>query len=135
VDFNQPDYQQYPKFADALATAQVAELGPGDGIFIPSMWWHHVEALDSLNVLINYWWRQSPAYMNAPINALQLALMTVRDLPPEQKKVWQGMFEHYVFNEDNNAHKHIPQQALGSLAPMDEAQVRKLRALLRNKLS
>ncbi|MBT7374467.1 MAG: cupin-like domain-containing protein [Porticoccaceae bacterium] len=135
VDFHQPDYQQYPKFADALATAQVAELGPGDGIFIPSMWWHHVEALDSLNVLINYWWRQSPAYMNAPINALQLALMTVRDLPPEQKKVWQGMFEHYVFNEDNNAHKHIPQQALGSLAPMDEAQARKLRALLRNKLS
>lgn len=134
VDFHNPDYQQHPKFAEALTTAEMAELEPGDGIFIPSMWWHHVEALDPINVLINYWWRQSPDYMSAPINALQHALMTVRDLPPAQKKVWQGLFEHYVFNEDQDAHAYIPEQGLGPLAPMDEAAVRKMRLQLLNKL-
>ncbi len=134
VDFHNPDYAKYPKFAEALTTAQSAEIEPGDGIFIPSMWWHHVEALEPINVLINYWWRQSPSYMSAPINALQHALMSVRDLPPQQKKVWQDMFEHYVFNEDQEAHAHIPEQGLGVLAPMDEAAVRKLRSQLLNKL-
>ncbi len=57
VDFAQPDFERFPRFADALQNARVAELKPGDAIFIPSMWWHHVEALDDFNVLVNYWWR------------------------------------------------------------------------------
>ena len=88
VDFARPDYGKYPRFAEALAHAQVAEMAPGDALFIPSMWWHHVEALDRFNVLVNYWWRQSPDYMDTPTNALMHALMTVRDLPPEQRKAW-----------------------------------------------
>ena len=39
----------------------------------------------AFNVLVNYWWRQSPAFMDSPMNALMLAIMTVRDLPPEQR--------------------------------------------------
>ena len=45
------------------------------------MWWHHIESLEALNVLINYWWRRSPEYMDTPFNALLLAMLTVRDLP------------------------------------------------------
>ena len=26
-------------------------------MFIPMDWYHHVEALDPLNMLVNYWWR------------------------------------------------------------------------------
>ena len=51
-------------------------------------------------MLVNYWWRQSPAFMDSPMNALMLAIMTVRDLPPEQRKAWQNLFRHYVFEAD-----------------------------------
>lgn len=58
VDFHRPDFDKYPRFRTALENARVAELDAGDAIFIPSLWWHHVEGLDSFNVLINYWWRE-----------------------------------------------------------------------------
>ena len=67
-------------------------------------------------MLVNYWWRQSPAYMDTPIGALMLALMTVRDLPPEQRDAWQNLFRHYVFEADDqhrgaHSRKHAPRLA------------------------
>ncbi len=56
----EPDFERFPRFAQALEHAQVVELEPGDAVFIPSQWWHHVEALSPFNALVNYWWRQSP---------------------------------------------------------------------------
>jgi hypothetical protein len=135
VDFHNPDFKKYPRFKQALKTAQLTELGPGDALFIPSMWWHHVESLDSFNVLVNYWWRQSPAYMSSPMNTLHHALLTIRDLPEEQKRAWQGIFEHYIFNANTQTNAHIPAQALGMLAPLDETLARKIRAVLLNKLN
>jgi oxalate decarboxylase/phosphoglucose isomerase-like protein (cupin superfamily) len=88
VDFAQPDFDRHPRFAQAIAHARVVELEPGDALFIPSLWWHHVEALDPFNVLVNYWWRRSPAYMDSPMNALMLAIMTVRDLPAHERRAW-----------------------------------------------
>lgn len=135
VDFHQPDFEKYPKFKSALKSAQVADLEPGDAIFIPSMWWHHVEALDSYNVLINYWWRQSPAYMGPPIDVLMHALLTIRDMPEAQRKAWQGIFKHYVFEADEDTASHIPEHRRGVLAPMNERMARELRAHLLNNLN
>ena len=101
VDFHAPDLERFPRFAEALRHAQVAELGPGDAVFIPSLWWHHMEGLEAFNVLVNYWWRQTPAWMDTPMNALMLAIMTVRDLPPAQRAAWQDVFRHYVFEADD----------------------------------
>lgn len=135
VDFARPDFAKFPKFADALQRAQVAELGPGDAIFIPSMWWHHIESLDSLNVLVNYWWRQSPAYMDSPMNALMLAIMSVRDLPAEQRKAWENLFRHYVFDADAGTTAHIPEKSRRVLAPLNAEAARELRARLLKKLN
>jgi len=41
----------------SCAAAEVAELSPGDAVYIPALWWHNVEALEDFNVLVNYWWR------------------------------------------------------------------------------
>jgi hypothetical protein len=135
VDFHQPDYEKYPRFRDALKNAQVAEMEPGDAIFIPSMWWHHVEALSNLNVLINYWWRQSPGFMDTPLNVLNHALLSLRDLPKEQRQAWHELFRYYIFDFDEETVAHLPEKHRGVLAPMDEMNARKLRAQLLSKLN
>ena len=135
VDFAAPDHERFPRFRDALEHAQVAELEPGDAIFIPSMWWHHVEALAAFNVLVNYWWRQSPDYMDTPTNALMLALLTMRELPTEQRRAWQEIFRHYIFEPDQANEAHLPPHARYALAPLDEDRARALRATLLQRIN
>lgn len=135
VDLLNPDYDTYPRFAEALAHARTAELGPGDAIFIPSMWWHHIEALDPFNVLVNYWWRQSPDYMDTPTSALMLAFLTMRDLPPAQRKAWQEIFRHYIFEADETTAAHIPAHARHVLAPLSDDAARALRAHTLKKMN
>ena len=135
VDFARPDLDRFPRFAQALTQAQVAELAAGDAIFIPSMWWHHVEAQGSFNVLVNYWWRQSPAHMDSPMNALLMAMLSVRDLPDDQRKAWQQLFQHYVFAADAHTREHIPRSARGGLLPLDPDAARVLRARLLKSLN
>lgn len=59
VHVTAPDLERFPRYAKALENAGAAELSPGDAIFIPRDWFHHVEALDAFNVLVNYWWDAS----------------------------------------------------------------------------
>src|SRR5690606_30198050 len=60
VQLDAPDFERYPRFRQALEHAVVAELAPGDALYIPYFWWHHVQSLASFNVLVNYWWNASP---------------------------------------------------------------------------
>jgi hypothetical protein len=135
VDFANPDFESHPRFAFAMRNARVAELVAGDALYIPGMWWHHVEALAACNVLINYWWQQTPAYMGAPVNALLHALLSLRALPPAQRAAWRGFFDHYVFAADEAAAAHIPARSQGVLGPIDEVRARSLRALLLKQLN
>jgi hypothetical protein len=135
VDFVNPDLERFPRFAQAMEHALSADLEPGDALFIPSMWWHHIEALDEFNVLVNYWWRQSPEYMDTPTNALMHALMTVRDLPPEQRKAWAELFRHYVFEAGEHTAAHIPEAARRILGPLDGDAVRGIRAQLLKRMN
>jgi hypothetical protein len=135
VDFAEPDLVKYPKFKQAMATAQVAELEAGDALFLPGMWWHHVQSFDVFNVLVTHWWRDSPAFMGRPDNALMLAMLSLRDLSFEKRQAWKAHFDYYVFNHDENNMDHIPEEAKGMLSkPLGELAARKLRAYLLNKL-
>ena len=134
VDFDAPDYERYPRFRDAVKTAQIAVLEPGDAIIIPSMWWHHLEALSPFNVLVNYWWRTSPSYLGPPLSVLQHAILGLRDLPELQREQWQELFDYYVFNADAEDFEHIPESARGVLNPIDEPTAKQIRKMLRDKL-
>lgn len=134
VDLSAPDMQRFPRFAEAWQHACVAELGPGDAVFIPSMWWHHIEALEPFNVLVNYWWRDEPAWMDAPVNALMYAILAVRDLPEEQRETWREVFRHYVFEPDETTAGHIPEHARRVLGPLDDELARQVRARLAQRI-
>ena len=135
VELDDPDFDRYPRFASALEHAQSATLNAGDAIYIPSMWWHHVQSLDALNILVNHWWRDVPAWMGAPGDALLHALLNIRGLSAAQRRAWQAIFNHYVFEADEDTTRHIPSDRLGALGSLDEDQARAIRALLRNKLN
>lgn len=135
VDFHSPDFQKFPRFAEAMKHAHVAELGPGDAIFIPSLWWHHIESLAPMNVLVNYWWRRSPAYMDSPLLALFLSIMTIRDLPPEQRAAVRQMFDHYVFEATEDKVAHIPKEARRMHGGFDADRARDLRGQLLQRLN
>lgn len=134
VDFAAPDLQRFPRFARALEAAEVAEMEPGDALFIPSMWFHHVEGLAPVNLLINAWWRQTPAHVDSPLTTLHLALMTLRDLPEKERRIWQHHFQHFVFGADAATWEHIPAAARGLLGPIDETLSRQARSQLLNQL-
>jgi hypothetical protein len=135
VDMTAPDLERFPRYAEALEHAEVAEMGPGDALFIPSMWWHHVEALAPFNVLVNYWWRQSPDWMDTPTNALMLALLTMRDLPDAQRAAWQEIFRHYIFEPTEDSLAHLPPHARYALGALDEDGARMLRGQILRRIN
>lgn len=138
VDLHAPDLARFPRFAEAMRHALVAELEPGDALFIPSMWWHHVESLDPFNALINYWWRRVPAYMDTPMVALMTALLCIRGLPEAERAIWRDVFDHYVFAPDSDSADmaaHIPEPVRRVLGTLDEAAARELRARLLHRLN
>ncbi|MET0496704.1 MAG: cupin-like domain-containing protein [Steroidobacteraceae bacterium] len=135
VDFADPDIGRHPRFREALAAGQGADLEPGDAIFIPSLWWHHVEGLSAFNTLVNYWWSSSPAFIPTPMNALYHALWSIRDRPEREKQAWKQVFDYYVFGPAELAGEHIPERARGVLGPIDDARARQMRAMLINLLN
>jgi hypothetical protein len=135
VDFSAPDLERYPRFREALAAGQVAELEPGDVLFYPAMWWHHVQALESMNAMINYWWTTTPIFMDSPQTTMLHALISLRDRPLQEKAAWRALFDYYVFGAKDRAAEHLPEHARGNLGPMDDAKARRLRAFLISRLN
>jgi hypothetical protein len=135
VDFAAPDFDRHPGFREAIASAQVAELEAGDLLFYPALWWHHVEALDRFNILVNYWWNTSPAFMDTPQNTLLHALLSLRDRPEPEKAAWRALFNYYVFGPADQAGAHLPAHARGPLGMLDETGARRLRAQLLSRLN
>lgn len=135
VDFKHPDFQKFPRFKDALLTAWVVDLEPGDALFIPNMWWHNVESLAPYNILVNYWWDDAPGFLTSGMNALYLSMLGVRDKSAHERAAWKHVFEYYIFNGPEKSNSHLPVEARGFLSALDRLGVRKLRALLINKLN
>lgn len=135
VDFRNPDYDKFPLFKFAEAQGMSAELEPGDAVFIPSMWMHHVEGLSDFNILINYWWNDAPAYTGSAMNVLYHALLSLRDKPEHEKRAWKHLFDYYIFGDADRAAAHIPELAQGVLGSLDEIKARQLRSMIINKLN
>jgi hypothetical protein len=128
VDPRNPDLLTFPKFSEAAKMAMVCELEPGDAIYIPSPWWHHVEALSGFNMLVNYWWRDYPEACGTPFHWLIHGLLSIRHLPEAERAAWRSMADHYIFEADGDPAAHLPPHArsvLGEMTPELANQLRK----------
>jgi hypothetical protein len=130
VDPRKPDFDRYPRFREALEAAEVAELEPGDALYIPSPWWHQVEAPAGFNALVNYWWDNVPPDSGSPFEALVHGIFAMGPQPDARKQAWRAMFDHFVFQANGDPAGHLAPEHRGILAPSDPP----LRARIRNFL-
>ncbi len=116
-----PDDVKYPLFRDVRDQALVADLGPGDALYLPKLWWHQVVSQGPLNGLVNYWWgclRHRPRC--APYGH---AAGDDRDQPSGRRRsasAWRAFFDHYVFREKGHPLAHLPPEQHGVLGPLKE---------------
>jgi len=135
ADIEAPDFERFPRLAEALQTAEVADMEPGDALYIPKYWWHHVQSLTPFNVLINYWWGNSASTSDNPMAPFMAALIALKGLPPQDRSYWKTMFDHYIFQVNGDPVAHIPhahQGGLGPLTPKTHAELLKALQVLVN---
>jgi hypothetical protein len=130
VDLETPDFSRFPRLEEALATAQAAELGSGDALYIPRHWWHHVTSRDPYNAMVNYWWGTQAQGLESPYDCFLTALLAIKDLPAPERIYWRAMFDAYVFRSEGNAVEHIPPELQGALGTIHSG----IRAALKQKL-
>lgn len=131
----EPDLERFPRLAEALAAAETAELGPGDAIYIPALWWHSVQSVGALNVLVNYWWDALPLDGGSPFEAMVHGLMTISGQPPARRAAWRAMFDHYVFRTGGDPAEHLAAEHRGVLGPHTPELLRRMKAFLAQALS
>jgi hypothetical protein len=135
VDIKHPDLQRFPRYAEAAKVAVVAELDPGDAVYIPALWWHNVEALEDFNVLVNYWWRDVPDFFDSPSNALLYSLLAVKGLPASQRAGWKALFDYLIFQSDGPALEHLPPAIQGLFGELTQAKADRIRSILQKNLN
>ncbi|HYE26845.1 MAG TPA: cupin-like domain-containing protein [Allosphingosinicella sp.] len=134
VDLEDPDFERHPHFREALDSAETAELGPGDALYLPSLWWHAVASLDELGAMVNFWWRDGEPPLLTPLNALYHAAITIKDLPPRERAAWRSLFDFYIFQDHGDPAAHLPEPARGILGRRTPELVSRVKALLARAL-
>ncbi|VDI57843.1 hypoxia-inducible factor 1-alpha inhibitor (HIF hydroxylase), partial [Mytilus galloprovincialis] len=77
VDFDNPDFEKFPKFRNATGFETI--VGPGDVLYIPIYWWHQVESIpnEGHTISVTFWYkgRPTPEKVTYPLNAHQKVAM------------------------------------------------------------
>lgn len=134
VDPLNPDLERYPDFANAEPLALTADLEPGDGLYIPTLWWHHVNASEPINILLNFWHNNAPH--GGGFLAFVHALLSIRDLPLKQKEAWGDWFDHFIFGPNSSqAADHLPPNAKGINGPPSEQRDMMMRQFITQMLA
>ena len=136
VKVSAPDFERFPRFAQALAVAQTCDVEPGDAIFIPNLWWHNVEALEPLNLSVNFWWFDAiDDWAAEPFAALAHGLLAISALPASRRATWRMMFDHYVFRTGGDPVPYLPPERRGMLGAITPALQEHMRMQLMRSLT
>jgi len=136
VDVKNPDLARFPKYTKALEHAQTAVLEPGDAIFIPSPWWHAVESLESINVLVNYWWSShTNAHQFNAKNSLMASMLSIANMDEEERLAWREFFDYFVFKTTTDPAEHLPVDLKDLMTTLTDEQMRQCLEYLQSQLS
>jgi hypothetical protein len=61
-------------------------------------------------------------------------LLTIRDLPADQRAVWANLFQQLVFKDPEQALAHLPAAQRGMLGPPSAERTRRIREKLAKDL-
>jgi hypothetical protein len=114
------DKDRFPLFEEIKDQALVAELEPGDALYLPKLWWHKVESTAPFNVLVNYWWDAFRSGPDAPHTSMLLSMITIAERPAAEREAWKAFFDHYVFRSHGHPLAHLPAEQHGLLGSLKE---------------
>ena len=134
VDIRNPDLKQFPKYSQALDAGFEATLNAGDAIFIPALWWHGVESLETFNILVNYWWGDNPENKFSPGDSLLHCMMSIAKLDSAKRESWRHIFDYYVFKTMDEPSTHLPDDLADILTALSSDQELAIGELLAKKL-
>jgi hypothetical protein len=131
---SRPDPQRWPRFEQVRHLGVEVELGPGDALYLPKLWWHMVASSSPVNGMVNYWWDAFAAGPDGPYTSLMLALISISERPPAERAAWRAFFDHYVFRPDGHPLAHLPPELHGLLGPLQPDNYGRIRARILNTL-
>ena len=134
VNLLDPDFEQFPRFQQALDAGQEAVLEPGDAIYIPALWWHAVQSLDKVNMLVNYWWGGITDSGISPSQSILHSMLTIAKLSPEKRMAWRHFFDYHVFQIHDDPKAHLPEDLKDITTTLDRKQKIQLRDFLISSL-
>jgi hypothetical protein len=135
VSLEEPELDRFPRYRDAMDAAVVAELEPGDALYIPYMWWHGVQSLAPFNILMNYWWSRDEVAARYPYGALLHLVYTIYgDMPVEERQAWRALYDHYVFHSGGDPMAAFPEGQRYYPRKVDPERVAMLKDALRGLL-
>jgi hypothetical protein len=115
-----PDKDRFPLFEAIKDQSLVADLEPGDALYLPKLWWHKVESTAPFNVLVNYWWDAFRSGPDAPYTSMLLSMITIAERPAAEREAWKAFFDHYVFRSHGHPLVHLPAEQHGLLGSLRE---------------
>ncbi len=101
MDIDDPDYTTFPKFSEVRRYEAVLE--PTEVLFIPSLWFHNVRALE-FGVAVNVFWRhleeefydgrdtygnKDPPQVQRSLQMVERAVKMLSDLPEEYREFYK----------------------------------------------
>ncbi|WP_298692106.1 cupin-like domain-containing protein [uncultured Sphingomonas sp.] len=119
---------RFPRFTTIADQAIIADLDPGDALYLPKLWWHQVDATSGFNGLVNHWWDAFSAGPDAPYATLLLAMIAIAERPAPERAAWRSHFDHYVFRSDGHPLAHLPPEKHGLLGPLRPDNYGRIRA-------
>jgi hypothetical protein len=115
-----PDKERFPLFEQIKDQSLIADLAPGDALYLPKLWWHKVESTAPFNVLVNYWWDAFRLGPDAPYTSMLLSMITIAERPAAERQAWQAFFDHYVFRSHGHPLAHLTAEQHGLLGSLKE---------------